>query len=107
MQVTSLLSREEQKHDHADDPNCVSCEHEHTPVRLTQTLIGLIFIINAAVVDWLFESGTMVASFSSMIGAIILGYPILWTAIKDIRQGVLSINELVAIAVLAAFSSGE
>src|SRR5256885_542141 len=49
----------------------------------------------------------MVASASAMIGAILLGYPIVWTAIKDLRQGVLSINELVAIAVLAAFASGD
>jgi Cd2+/Zn2+-exporting ATPase len=42
-----------------------------------------------------------------MIGALILGYPILVTAIKDLKQGRLSINELVAIAVLAAFASGD
>ena len=42
-----------------------------------------------------------------MIGAIILGTPIVLIAIKDLRIGRLSINELVAIAVLAAFASGE
>ena len=42
-----------------------------------------------------------------MIGAIILGYPIVVTAVKDLRVGRLSINELVAIAVLAAFASGN
>src|SRR5205807_3308046 len=44
---------------------------------------------------------------SAFVGAIILGYPIVLTAIKDLRSGVLSINELVAIAVLAAFASGQ
>ena len=44
---------------------------------------------------------------AALIGAVILGYPIVWTAIKDIRSGVLSINELVAIAVLAAFATGD
>jgi Cd2+/Zn2+-exporting ATPase len=42
-----------------------------------------------------------------MIGSIILGYPIIVTAVKDLRVGRLSINELVAIAVLAAFASGD
>jgi Zn2+/Cd2+-exporting ATPase len=120
MQVTSLLSRDEKKlhdhdtiedhkHQHDHDANCTSCgvEHEHTPIRLWQTVIGLLFIINAFIVDWLFEKGTMVSSFSSMFGAIILGYPIVWTSIKDIRRGILSINELVGIAVLGAFASGE
>ena len=42
-----------------------------------------------------------------MIGAIILGYPIVWTSIKDLRRGIVSINELVGIAVVAAFASGD
>ena len=76
-------------------------------MRLWQTLVGVVFVLNAFLVDWLFQQGHTVASASGLIGAVILGYPIVWTAIKDIRTGVLSINELVAIAVLAAFASGE
>jgi Cd2+/Zn2+-exporting ATPase len=76
-------------------------------VRLWQTLVGVVFVINAFIVDWLFEQGHTVASASGMIGAIILGYPIVLTGIKDIQRGILSINELVSIAVLAAFASGD
>src|SRR3954451_179659 len=111
MQVTSLFSRQEHKHSHAHekDETCISCggDHSHAPVRLMQTLIGLLFVINAFIVDWLIEKGTLVASGSAMIGAILLAYPIIWTALKDLRQGILSINELVAIAVLASFASGD
>src|SRR3954462_9219404 len=109
MQVTSLLNRREQMTEHDPEAECESCghDHEHTPVRLTQTVIGLIFVINSYIVDYFFVKGTMVASFSAMIGAIILGYPIVWTSFKDIRRGILSINELVGIAVLAAFASGD
>ena len=109
MQVTSLLTREEHKHHHHGDETCASCgvEHSHTQIRLKQTLLGVVFVLNAFVVDWLFEGGDTVASASGFIGAIILGYPIILTAIKDLRLGLLSINELVAIAVLAAFSSGD
>ncbi|HXT12974.1 MAG TPA: cation-translocating P-type ATPase [Candidatus Angelobacter sp.] len=71
------------------------------------TIVGLVFVINAYLVDWLTISDSRVASFSAMAGAIILGYPIVVTAIKDLRVGRLSINELVAIAVLAAFASGD
>ena len=66
-----------------------------------------VFVLNGFIVDWLFESGGTVASASAFIGAIILVYPIVVTAIKDLRVGRLSINELVAIAVLAAFASGN
>ena len=114
MQVTSLLNREEghhhhhHDHDHTHDASC-GCghDHEHAPVRLWQTLVGVVFVINAFIVDWLLDSGTSVASVSALIGAVILGYPIVVTAIKDLRVGRLSINELVAIAVLAAFASGD
>src|SRR6516225_10768974 len=102
MQVTSLLSRREaaQAHDHED--SC-GCGHEHAPVRWWQTLVGVVFVANAFIVDWFFERGMTVSSVSAMIGAIVLGYPIVQTAIRDLKTGVLSINELVAIAVLAAF----
>src|SRR4051812_31825736 len=109
MQVTSLLSREEDHghhHHHEHGPGC-DCGHEHAPVRLKQTLIGVVFVVNAYIVDWLFEQGSTIANASAMIGAIILGLPIVLIAIKDLRIGRLSINELVAIAVLAAFASGE
>ena len=106
MQVTSLLSRVENTR---DDGSCESCghDHEHTPVKLWQTLVGVVLVINAFIVDWAFEQGHAVASASAFLGAITLGYPIVRTAIKDILGGVLSINELVAIAVLAAFASSD
>ena len=103
MQITSLMSREEHDpHDHAHDH-----DHEHIPVRLWQMVVGVIFIANSFLVEWAFEKGSMVAGLSAMVGAIILGWPIVATAVTDIKRGILSINELVAIAVLAAFASGE
>src|ERR1035437_1724169 len=113
MQVTSLLSREEHEHDescgHQHDESCSSCghDHEHSSVHLWQTIVGVVFVINAFIVDWLFDNAHTVASASAMIGALVLGYPIIITAIKDLKLGRLSINELVAIAVLAAFASGD
>jgi Cd2+/Zn2+-exporting ATPase len=104
MQVTSLLSQ----HDHEHDDNC-GCghDHEHSVVHLWQAVLGVVFVLNAFIVDWIFDAGSTLASASAMIGAIILGYPIIVTAVKDLRRGNLSINELVAIAVLAAFASGN
>src|ERR1035438_6786405 len=104
MQVTSLLSH----HEHEHGPNC-GCghDHEHSVVHLWQAVLGVVLVLNAFVVDWLFEAGTTLASASAMIGALILIYPIVVTAVKDLRVGRLSINELVAIAVLAAFASGD
>ncbi len=104
MQVTSLLSSHEHAHEHG--PGC-GHDHSHSNVGLGWMLFGLVFVINAFVVDWVFDASHVVAGASAMIGAIILGYPIMATAIKDLKLGKLSINELVAIAVLAAFASGD
>src|SRR5262249_5307923 len=107
MQVTSLLSRRDQYEAEHDDSCGCAHEHEHTPVRLWQTLIGVVFVLNAFIVDWLLDKGQTVASVSAFLGPIALGYPIVNTAIKDIYRGMLGINELVAIAVLAAFATGD
>ena len=111
MQVTSLLTLEE---DAKKDASCADCghdhgglDHSHTNTKLSTTLVGLIFVLNSFVVDWLFDRGTTVAAFSAMIGAVILGSPIMVVAFKDLRKGLLSINELVALGVLACAVSGN
>ena len=111
MQVTSLLSQHDHEHGHhhhhhEHGPEC-GCghDHEHSKVHLWQAILGAVFVLNSFIVDWFFDSGHQVASVSGCIGAIILGYPIVVTAVKDLRNGRLTINELVAIAVLAAFAS--
>jgi Cd2+/Zn2+-exporting ATPase len=104
MQVTSLLS--DHDHEHGDNCGC-GHDHEHSTVHLWQAVLGVVFVLNAFIVNWLFESGATLASVSAFIGAVILIYPIVVTAIKDLRRGKLSINELVAIAVLFAFASGN
>src|SRR3974390_86984 len=107
MQSPSLLSR----HEHDHDESCSACgpehDHEHAPVHLWQTITGVIFVLNAFIVDWVFDRSQTIASASALVGAIILGYPIVVTAVRDIYRGTLSINELVAIAVLAAFASSD
>jgi Zn2+/Cd2+-exporting ATPase len=102
MQVTSLLSH----HEHGPECGC-GHDHEHSVVHLWQAVLGVVFVVNAFIVDWWFTQGGQVGSASAFIGAIILGYPIVVTAVRDLRVGRLSINELVAIAVLAAFASGD
>ena len=102
MQVTSLLSH----HEHGPDCGC-GHDHEHSVVHLWQAVLGVVCVLNAFIVEWAFDGSSTLSSASAMIGAMILIYPIIVTAVKDLRSGRLSINELVAIAVLAAFASGN
>ncbi len=109
MNVSSLLSRAE-PHDHSHShEGCTSCghDHSHTPVRVNRTVIGLLFIVNSFIVERVLDHGGVVADASAMIGAVMLGLPIVITAFKDLRRGVLSTNELVALAVTASFASGH
>jgi Cd2+/Zn2+-exporting ATPase len=107
MQVTSLLSQQQQPadcdcgHDHG------GLQHSHTNTKLTQTLVGLILVLNAFVIEWVFPNGKTIAGVSAMIGAVILGYPIILVAVRDLRKGLLSINELVALGVLASAATGD
>jgi Cd2+/Zn2+-exporting ATPase len=82
-------------------------ESPATPTRLRQTVLGVVFILNSFVVQKTFAGGELVAAVSAMIGALILGQPVVWTAIQDLRRGLLRTNELVAIAVLASFAAGR
>ena len=114
MQVTSLLSRREDEHEHEhhheEGESCASCghDHDHAVLPLAQTFIGLVFVVNSFVFTWFFaDAASPIAAGSAMIGAIILGYPIVWTAISDLRRGLLTTNELVALAVVASFGSAN
>lgn len=107
MQVTSLLSQQE--HNHADGEKCSSCghDHEHATQQLGITLFGLILVINSFIIEWFTANGKTAADLSAGLGAIVLGWPIVIVAVKDLKRGNLTTNELVALAVLASFASGH
>jgi Cd2+/Zn2+-exporting ATPase len=110
MQISSLWSRKEiheHHNDHEDD--CGSCghDHDHTQFKLPTMIAGVVFIANSFLMEWFGGTDDRIAGVSAFIGAMILGYPILKLAVKSILRGMLTINELVAIAFLAAIASGE
>lgn len=95
-------------HHHEHGPSC-GCghDHEHTLLPIQVALAGVLFIVNSFVLDRFYGSDSMLSAMSALIGALIMGVPIVWTSIKDLFKGVLSINELVTLAVMAAFASGN
>ena len=103
-----LLSRSEVLGDHVHDEEC-ACggHHSHIQAQLAQTVIGLVFVLNAFLIRQIVSAGTAIAGFSALIGATILGFPVVWVALKDILAGSLNTNVLVALAVLALFGTGH
>ena len=96
-----------QTHSHAHEHHAACCDHEVAPRLFLWICIGTAFVVNAYLADWLYKLNAPVGDVSAAIGAIILMLPILRTALRDLRRGEVRMNELVAIAVLAAFVQGD
>ncbi|MBO4619171.1 MAG: cation-translocating P-type ATPase [Victivallales bacterium] len=74
--------------------------------RLGIALFGGILVLNYYLAR-LFFTGAIdgfAMKLSALIGAIILSLPIYWEAVKDLCHGKVGMNELVALALLAAFA---
>jgi len=82
--------------------DCHDHDHGHPSTQLFSCLIGAVFIVNTYLLE-IFTSHLFAAQLSAIIAALIFGLPIVWTAIKDLLQGRLYMNELVALALLASF----
>ena len=104
------------KHKHKPGIVCPTCGdhnltdgtgHDRTMGRLSIALIGGFFVINSFVLEWLVPDQMFSAKFSAIIGSVILAFPIMITALKDIYYGKIYMNELVALAILAAFAGAD
>jgi Zn2+/Cd2+-exporting ATPase len=99
-------SHVERLHEHTHDGDCACGEHHsHARVQIIQTFVGLVLIFNSFIVERLSAVDSNMAGYSAMVGALILGFPIVRVALKDLRSGSLNTNVLVALAVLALFGS--
>lgn len=76
-------------------------------VRLSWMLLGSAFVLNAYLGDFFYAKNPLVLDLSAAVGALILAAPIFWAAIKDLFRGEMHMDELVALAVLAAMSQGD
>jgi len=83
------------------DCDC-SHDHSHPSGVLINCLVGSIFVINSYFLQWI-GVDSFAAEICAILGALILGFPIILTAIKDLLKGQVYMNELVALAILASF----
>ena len=67
-------------------------------------LFGGILIVNAYLADWIFEDKFYSAALA-LVGAILLGLPIIIHAAAHMYRGKMHMDELVALAVIAAIAS--
>ena len=99
-----------------DEPTrCISCGapigegvgHGRSMGRIGFAVVGGFLIVNYYLLSWLMPELQFAASLSAFLGAVILALPIVLTAVKDLCEGRVYMNELVALAILAAFTSAD
>ncbi len=92
-------------------------EHGGTASRQTRvslalfgTLAGGILLLNSKIITWmpwLYGGGDDISKTVAMLGAAFLGLPIVLHAFVGLIRGHMHMDELVALAVLAAFATGQ
>ncbi|MCX6996406.1 MAG: hypothetical protein NTV49_04820 [Kiritimatiellaeota bacterium] len=86
----------------------VGAEHGHAAGRLLLWIfLGTAFVLNGYLAPFIFKDDPLIGDVSAAIGAVLLLLPILKTAIEDLLHGHIHMNELVALAVLAAMAQGD
>ena len=105
----------EHEHDPNEPTRCISCGapigegvgHSRSMGRASFAFVGGFLIVNSYLLAWLFPDEVFASQLSAALGAITLALPIVVTAIRDLIEGRVYMNELVALAILAAFASGD
>ncbi|MDD3153308.1 MAG: heavy metal translocating P-type ATPase [Victivallaceae bacterium] len=81
--------------------------HDRTMGKISFALLGGLLTANSFLLDALLPRQTFASMFSAILGAFILALPIIFTAIRDLVNGKVYMNELVALAILAALAGGD
>jgi len=71
---------------------------------LLGTLLGGALLINSIIAEYVFPGRQGHAELMAMVGAILLAAPVIWQALYSLIVGRNYLNELVALAILAAFA---
>ncbi len=74
---------------------------------LLGTLLGGAFLINGWIADQFFSDGEDISMIFNMLGALMLGIPVVWNAGVCLLKGHNHMDELVALAIIAAFCNAQ
>jgi Cd2+/Zn2+-exporting ATPase len=99
-------------HEHLHLKDDITAEHTHgkqirVSLALLGTLAGGVLLINSGLSKYIYGTGDFNTFFLAMAGAILLGAPIVLHAIKSLIHREAHMDELVALAIIAAFATQE
>jgi Cd2+/Zn2+-exporting ATPase len=97
-------------HNHLHLKEDIALEHTRgkqirVSIAMLGTLAGGVLLINSWLAGFFYGSGSFNAESLAMVGAILLGAPIVLHAIKSLIQKQMHMDELVALAIIAAFAT--
>ena len=97
-------------HEHLHLKEDITAEHTRgkqirVSIAMLGTLAGGVLLINSRLATLFYGSGSFNTEFLAMAGAILLGAPIVLHAIKSLIKKQMHMDELVALAIIAAFAT--
>jgi len=97
-------------HEHLHFKEDITAEHTRgkqirVSMALLGTLAGGVLLINSGIARLFYGSGSFNTELLAMAGAILLGAPIVLHAIKSLIKKQMHMDELVALAIIAAFAT--
>ena len=99
-------------HEHLHFKEDATAERTHgkqirVSMALLGTLAGGMLLINSGIGSFFYGSNSFNTEILAMAGAILLGGPIVLHAIKSLMKKQMHMDELVALAIIAAFATGK
>ncbi len=108
---------EHEHHDHGGAQTlCCPCGHDavsggvghdRAMGKIFFALLGGILTLNSFILQWTLPEQSFASNISALFGAFVLALPIIITAVRDLINGKVYMNELVALAILAALASSD
>ena len=92
-------------HNHAEEAGGVG--HDRAMGRICFAIVGGLLTLNSFVLNYLLPEQQFASQMNALFGAFVLAFPIITTAVKDLIRGKVYMNELVALAILAALAAGD
>ncbi|MFC1737655.1 heavy metal translocating P-type ATPase [Planctomycetota bacterium] len=99
-------------HEHLHFKEDISAEQTHgrqvrVSIALLGTLAGGVLMINSIIARFFYGYDSFNTKSLEMVGAILLGAPIVWHALKCLIRKESHMDELAALAIVAAFATGN
>jgi len=97
-------------HEHLHFKEDIAAEHTHgkqvrVSIALLGTLAGGMLLINSGIARVIYGRADFNTEFLAMLGAVLLGAPIVFHAVKSLIKKEAHMDELVALAIVAAFAT--